>query len=178
MTTQGWEGILDEGEDIIWQGRPDTAIHLKINNIFTFLFGLAFAGFALFWMIGASRAGGGFWMFGLLHFSVGIGLSFGAIFWDAYKRRHTWYTLSDRRAFIATNIPTKGRSLKSYPITDETVLEFNQDTLSTINFAEEWRRGNKGRRYSVNIGFERIGDGEKVYSLMRDIQKTTQREQI
>ncbi len=170
MSRSGWEGILDEGEDILWQGRPDAAIQLKIGNWATFLFGLAFAGFALFWMIMASQAGGGFWMFGLLHFMVGIGLSFGAIFWDAYKRRHSWYTLTDHRAFIATDMPIKGRTLKSYPINDDTVLEYQQGQLSTIHFSEETRRGNKGRRYTVKIGFEGIGEGEKVYRLMREIQ--------
>ena len=38
------------------------------------LFGAAFAGFALFWMAMAAQAGGVFWMFGLIHFGVGVGL--------------------------------------------------------------------------------------------------------
>ena len=57
---EGWDGILDEGEDIRWQGRPGTKVVWKIGHIFSVLFGLAFAGFALFWMIMASRAGGFF----------------------------------------------------------------------------------------------------------------------
>ena len=171
MSDTGWEGILDQGEKILWQGRPDGGIHLKITNIMTFLFGLAFAGFALFWMVMAAQAGGGFWMFGLIHFAVGLGLSFGAIYWDAYKRRNSWYTLTDKRAFIARNLPLKGRNLKSYPINAVTVLDYQQGDLSTLLFTEEVRRGNKGRKYTVKIGFERIADGDKVYRLMRDLQK-------
>lgn len=171
MSVAGWEGILDEGEKILWQGRPDGAIRFKPGNLFTFLFGLAFAGFALFWMILASRAGGLFWAFGLIHFAAGLGLSFGTILWDAFRRRHTWYTLTDRRAFIATDLPVKGRALKSYPITDDTVLNYRQGDPATIHFSREERRGNKGRRYTVNIGFERIDDGEKVYGLLRQAQK-------
>ena len=60
----GWEGILDTGETILWQGRPDGKIVLRPANTATFVFGLAFAGFALFWMIMASTAGGFFWAFG------------------------------------------------------------------------------------------------------------------
>jgi len=169
-TRDGWENILDKDEAILWQGRPDGAVAFKPANIITFLFGLVFAGFALFWMVIAAQAGGGMWMFGLIHFSVGIGLSFGSIFWGAYKRRHTWYTLTDRRAFIATNMPLKGRNLKSYPIDAETILDFSDAPLSTINFSFEMRRG-KNRSYRVDIGFERIENGSEVYRLMRDIQK-------
>jgi hypothetical protein len=167
----GWEGILDDGEKILWQGRPDGGFYFKPGNIATFVFGLFFAGFALFWMVMAASAGGGFWMFGLIHFAVGIGLSFGAIFWGTLRRNRTWYTLSDRRAFIATDLPFKGKELRSYPIERDTVLDYRQGRFSTIFFTDEVRRGNKGRRYTVPIGFERISEGEKVYRLMRDVQK-------
>lgn len=170
MTTSGWEDILDKDEKILWQGRPDAGIHLKIGNIATFGFGLVFAGFALFWMIMAAQGGGGLWMFGLIHFSVGISMSFGPVFWSAYTRRHSWYTLTNGRAFIAVDTPIKGRSLKSYPINQDTVLEYNQGPLATIYFSEIIKRGNKGRRYSVQIGFERISEGDEVYRLMRRVQ--------
>lgn len=165
----GWEGILDEGEEILWQGRPDAAVVFTVANIGGFFFGLAFAGFALVWMIMASQAGGGFWMFGLIHFFVGLGVAFGAMFWNAWRRRHTWYTLTDRRAFIATDIPFKGRKLNSYPITPDTVISYQAGDLATLHFASEMRQGNK-RNYTVPVGFERVTDGDEVYRLMRDIQ--------
>lgn len=167
----GWEGILDAGERILWQGRPDGGFRFKPGNIATFVFGLLFAGFAVFWMVMASAAGGGFWMFGLIHFAVGIGLSFGAIFWGTYRRNRTWYTLSDRRAFIATDLPFRGKQLKSFPIDADTVLDYRQGRLAALYFASETRRGNKGRRYTVPVGFERLSDGDEVYRLIRDIQK-------
>jgi hypothetical protein len=171
MTTPGWDGILDEGEDIIWQGRPDAKLVFKPENIVMFLFGLAFAGFALFWMVMASMAGGFFWMFGLIHFSVGVGIAGGALFWNAYKRKHSWYTLTSRRAFIATDMPVMGRSLKSYPIDEDTVLDFIDGDLATIHFATERKRGKNGT-YTVNIGFEWIENGRAVYQIFRDIQRS------
>jgi hypothetical protein len=131
----GWQGILDAGEDILWQGRPDPKVVWQLHHAFTFLFGLAFAGFALFWMIMASQAGGAFWMFGLLHFFVGLGLAVGTPFWASWRRRHTWYTLTDRRAFIATDIPFRGRTLKEYPITQETRITRQGGDPATIHFA-------------------------------------------
>jgi len=169
----GWAAILDPDETIQWQGRPDARVTWKLAYIATFLFGLAFAGFALFWMVMASQAGGGFWMFGLIHFSAGLGIAIGPPFWSAFSRRHTWYTLSNRRAFIATDKPFIGRRLKSYPITDETSIDYEPGPLATLHFAQETRRTKNGSR-QVPIGFERISDGDEVYRQVREIQRGAQ----
>ena len=164
-----WDGILDAGERILWQGRPDTAISIGPKSIGVAGFGVFFAGFALFWMIMASNAGGYFWMFGLLHFAVGAGIVFAAVFRTAYLRKRTWYTLTNKRALIATLLPVKGKGLKSYPITSETQLDFRDEDPATIFFSQDTRRG-KNRTYVVNIGFERIEDGREVYGILRRIQ--------
>jgi len=166
----GWEGLLDPGETILWQGRPDRGFHVAPNRYFLAAFGIAFGGFALFWMTMAAQAGGTFWMFGLLHFSVGLGIIFGALFWDTFRRRRTWYTLTDRRAFIATKIPVRGRSIKSYPIRPDTPLDIQQGPLTSLHFATE-RRRSKNSSYTVPIGFERIPDGESVLQLLRQVQR-------
>ena len=165
-----WEGILDPGEKVLWQGRPDPGITIRAANVLTLIFGLFFAGFALLWMILASTAGGLFWMFGLIHFSVGLGIAFGGIFWEPWKRRHTWYTLTDRRAFIARDMPLRGRTLKSYPITDQTRLEFRDGPPGSIMFDHEMRRRKNGH-YRVDIGFERIAEASEVMRLMRQVQE-------
>jgi len=170
MTTPGWEGILDKDEDIVWQGRPDGKLVWRIGNIVTLMFGIFFAGFALFWMVLASTAGGYFWMFGLIHFFVGVGVGFGAIFWSAYSRRNSWYTLTNKRAFIATEIPFQGRRIKSYPIEDNTMLEFDGNEPASIYFATEVRRGQNSSR-TVKIGFERIENGRDVYAKFREVQE-------
>ncbi|WP_103763200.1 aspartate carbamoyltransferase catalytic subunit [Roseovarius confluentis] len=165
-----WEGILDPGEQVLWQGRPDPAITFRAAHAAALVFGLFFAGFALFWMVMAAQAGGLFWMFGLIHFTVGLGIAFGGIFWEPWKRRHTWYTLTDRRAFIARDLPFRGRTLKSYPITDRTRLEFRDGTPGSIMFDHEMRRRKNGH-YRVDIGFERIAKAEEVLRLMRQVQE-------
>lgn len=169
-TPPGWDGILDPGEQILWQGRPDARVQLRVTQAFSVLFGLAFAGFAVFWMIMAAQSGGLFWMFGLLHFAVGLGVAFGSVFWDAFRRSRTWYTLTNARAFIATDLPVLGRRLTSYPIAPSTALEFDQNTPASLYFAHEHRRTRNGSRRQ-RIGFERISDGDKVYRLIRQIQK-------
>ncbi len=172
MTTQGWEGILDQGEEIVWQGCPDGRVVWRAGNISTLLFGLFFAGFALFWMIMASSAGGFFWMFGLLHFFVGLSVAFGAIYWNALRRRRSWYTLTNKRAFIASTMPFVGKRLKSFPINVDTVLDFQDGDYASIYFATETKRTKNGTK-SVGVGFERIQGGRAVYSKFREVQKNT-----
>ena len=163
----GWEGLIADDEKILWQGRPDQSFHMSGSMFFGVIFGLFFAGFALFWMIMASKASGPFWMFGLIHFSVGAGMVVWSIWGSTYSRRNTWYTLTDRQAFIATDFLTKGRQLKSYPIKDATVT-FQAGPPDTIHFAVEERRGSKGHRYTVPVGFERIEGGSEVMRIIRN----------
>ncbi|PSL20990.1 aspartate carbamoyltransferase catalytic subunit [Shimia abyssi] len=174
--TDGWDGILDPDEEILWQGRPDGAIVFSVDRIIPFVFGLFFAGFALFWMIMAAQAGGFFWMFGLLHFGVGISFSIGPILWSAYRRRNSWYTLTNRRAFIATNLAIRGKSLDSYPITGSTILEIVDGPMPSLWFASRPKRSKHGTR-NIKIGFERIAQARDVYRVMRDIQMKDRQKQ-
>ncbi|HHB81394.1 MAG TPA: aspartate carbamoyltransferase catalytic subunit [Aliiroseovarius sp.] len=168
---KGWHGILDNGERILWQGRPDTGFHASGGELRQAVFGLFFAGFAVFWMTKAALGPGGFWAFGLIHFSVGIWFAANGLFGSTWRRRHTFYSLSNQRAFIASDFQFTGRKLRSYTITPKTRLDYmaNGD-LETIHFATERRKGSKGRSYEVKIGFERVEDGEKAYRLMREVQ--------
>lgn len=166
----GWEGILREGESILWQGRPDSMVFWSLGNIFTTLFGLAFAGFAFAWMRLAYAAGADFWMFGLVHFTAGALLALGPPIWSAWRRRHTWYTLTDRRAFIATDIPTQGRKLKAYPIDEQSFITFEPGPPDTVYFDAEYESTKNGSR-RIPIGFERIRDGARVNDLLLDVQR-------
>lgn len=166
----GWQGILDDDETILWQGRPDGSFVFKPIMLFTTIFGIVFSSFALLWMIGASQGGGILWMFGLLHFGAGIAVIFGGLFKASFVRRRTWYTLSDKRAFIAKKLPLAGRSIRSYPINSRTVIEFHDGRFSNVFFANEERNGKNGA-HNVPIGFERLADGKSVLQLIRGIQK-------
>lgn len=173
MSQQGWDHLLDDDEKIIWQGRPDTAVVFKAKHIFTTIFGLFFAGFALFWMVMASRSAGVMWMFGMIHFTAGVSIIVGPIFGPPYKRRHTWYTLTSKRAFIATDMPVIGRKLKSYPITQNTPIYMEESgALTSIHFATRTVRTKNGST-TKQIGFERIEGSTEVMQLIRKVQQGT-----
>ena len=117
--SEDWAGILEAGETILWQGRPSTRLILRPVDFAFGAFGLVFAGFALFWMILAAQGGGAMWMFGLLHFSVGVTVMLGGPLSSRFLRQHSFYSLSNRRAFIATDLPFRGRRLDAWPITPD-----------------------------------------------------------
>ncbi|WP_010141011.1 hypothetical protein [Oceanicola sp. S124] len=166
---EGWEGLLEQGESILWQGRPDGRMTLRQINPMQLLFGLFFAGFALFWMIMAAQAGGAFWMFGLLHFSVGIGIAIGKPVLDPLKRRRTWYTLTNRRAFIARHTLLGHRTLDSYRLTPASRVSFLPGSPASVLFAEDEVRVKRGTR-TRRIGFERIEDAREVFALIEQVR--------
>ncbi|WP_375174829.1 aspartate carbamoyltransferase catalytic subunit [Pseudooceanicola sp.] len=168
-TGEGWDGILMPSETILWQGRPDPSFQFGVAQAGAAAFGLLFAGFAAVWMLLASTAGGYFWTFGLIHFSVGVGLAFGAFLYPPWRRRHTWYTLTNRRAFIATDLPMAGRKLKSWPIHGDTEITYHDGAQATIHFANDFRQTKNGTR-KIPIGFERITEGDEVHRLMCQVR--------
>lgn len=176
---QGWQGILEDGETVRWQGQPDPATDWSELRPQKVLFGLVFAGFAIFWIAmalgqvpGSSFMGIVFPLFGLPFLVIGLREAGLGVLWAAYRRRHTWYSLTNRRAFIATDLFGR-RDLEAYPIGPATVLDL-QDGKQTghIWFATDFvktQRGSKRRR----IGFTHLNDSRAVYDLMRQMQRDT-----
>ena len=171
----GWEGILEQGETILWQGRPDTAVDLLQIKSFNVLFGLAYAGFALFWMsmsaamVWSGPMGGGpfalFPLFGLPFFVIGLNVMGGKVFWDAYRRRRTWYTLTDRRAFEATSL-FGIRRLRSVPVEAATPVERLDVPPDSIRI---------GPHVGDKVIFQRLPDMSEPYRHLRAIRARSRR---
>lgn len=169
-TPPGWEGILSAGEHILWQGRPSPRLRFVPRQIPRLLFALAFTGFSVFWMSKAMQSGGGFWMFGLIFFGLGLYQIAQVIAGNGLLHRFTHYTLTNRRAIIATNPPLMRKTLQSYPISADTPLDFRNDDPPSIHFTIARMTGRYGTE-PRSAGFENITDGQHVLALMRKIQR-------
>ncbi len=181
-----WSGLLEPGEEILWQGQPDTRMDWRdLFGPFT-IFGVIFIGFSIFWVAMARSMTGDegfplslFPLFGLPFFAIGLYLLIGHVIADAYFRQNTFYTLTDRTAFIATNGFGK-RRLKSYPIAEMPFLELEDGWTGHVLFWEEVStRSSRGpaatghRRRPVtatrrSIGFRHIPEARAVYKMLRD----------
>jgi hypothetical protein len=166
-----WQGLLEPGERILWQGRPDAHPDWRMLSVQRTVLGAVFAIVALIWIVQASTlAGGGglVTLIGLPFLGLGLYQLGGHVLWDAFRRARTWYTLTDRRAFIATDLPLRGKRLQSYPITRDTLLSFDDAPLASIGFAFAPVPLKRTTRLRM-IGFERIADGRAVYALIRGV---------
>lgn len=166
---EGWSDILEPGEKLLWQAQPETRISVDMSHLPQIVFGIIFAGFAVFWMAMAAKAGS-LWMFGLVHFAAGISVAIGPILIGPAIRARTWYSLTDRRAFFARAVPFGGRTLNALRLTSRTGIDFDGAEPGTIKF-----RGVAaplvGTRPISNPTFISITDARRVFTQIRDIQR-------
>lgn len=183
MNTSGWSDHLSPGERLLWQARPAADIRLGDFLSVRLPFGLVFAGFAVFWMSAAfamTRQADGFDvfpLFGIPFLLVGLYMAIGVPFWDAYERAHSWYALSDRAAYIATELFGR-RKLARYPVADMNAIELEDGETGTVWFRKE-TRVHTSQNYRPNgvsrprthisttqIGFKRIATPRSVYAMI------------
>jgi len=167
---EGWDGIMVPGERILWRGRPIARVKWLRVGIMA-AFGLAFAGFAVFWMVMAARSGAWFWAFGLIHFSVGLGLAAVSILEERMRLQDTFYTLSDRAAYVASRTLLKGRRLDTYPITAGLELGLRGgDKAGDVVFGSRSRWTISGLR-AVEVGFLDITGAPEVFAILRNARE-------
>jgi hypothetical protein len=160
---EGWEGILDPGEQILWQGRPAPRPAPAARSGRDRIMPFAVIAFSLFWMLQAMQAGGVLWLFGLVFLYIGVRELRRPPRRTQGVLSGTFYTLTDRRAFIATDIGGK-RDLKGYPIGKDTVVDLVDGAPGSVYF--ETASG-------VRVGFELVEDAASVYARIREIQGQT-----
>lgn len=165
----GWNDILRPGERVLWQGQPDLSIQWRGPALPFALFGLIFAGFALFWMVLAMRAGE-FWLFGLIHFVAGLTIAAAPLLLGPFIARRTWYSLTSRRAFFANDLPFAGKTLLALDLRPSLGVEFDGQNPGTIQFRDR-AEPIVGDRFDSAPAFALIHDARSVYGLIRDIQK-------
>lgn len=177
----GWEGFLAPGESILWQGMPDDgavwsdifwpgAVMGGVISVFALLW-VVVTGLLVIGMLGEGAVLLAVWLavfllVGLALLALGLFLIAGPVLWDAHLRRNTWYTLTDRTAFIAT-APFGKRRLVRLP------LGGTQPLLEPGNPGTVWLTGTAGRggpgtgRAHPREGFRRIAEAEAVFGLVQ-----------
>lgn len=177
-TPPGWENILAPGETILWQGQPDARVDWSELARPTTIFGLAFMAFALFLMTRAGAHPMASLIF-LPFLLLGAHLAVGRLVWDAYCRGKTHYTLSDRTAFIATDVMGQ-RDLRRIPLSGAMQLTLQDGTPGSVVFGVDervirgrWQGSRSDGMYvppktvRSPVGFLRISEARQVFGLMQ-----------
>ncbi len=169
---------LEPGEKLIWVGQPRPG-RLMAAALPTFLFGLLFTAFSVFWLYGASGGfgpprgrrmpmGGLFALFGLPFVFVGLGMV-ATPFIAGRNARKTCYALTNRRAILWEATLLSGVRVRSYRPDQLQSLARHQrgDGSGDLIFEEVTTFSNQGRRQVLARGFQAIEDVRNVEALLR-----------
>lgn len=187
--TSGWDGILEPGETILWQGQPVPDILWRDMIDGRLPIGIIFTAFSMVWLLVAvwivAAIDGPillrmiFPLAGLPFLAIGLYMMAGHVVWDALVRRGTWYTVTDRHAFVATDVFGR-RKLDSHPIGTMIGPELVDGRPGDVIFgtithsAPPRHPGSRKPRNrlagstTVRTGFFRIHDARKVWAMLRE----------
>lgn len=171
-----WHDILRSDERILWQGAPQTdRSELKYGPE------TAAAGFAAIGVVAVltylgiaaadTLAGGVFVVLvGLAAACLAVYLTFGKPEFAAYKLRHSFYTLTNRRAFAGWVVLGR-RRLDIWDINAHTRIELQAGRPGSVFFAEKVHRQADDTIWTERIGFLNIADAAEVFEMMLKVQR-------
>jgi hypothetical protein len=146
---------LLEDERIVWSGRPDTGMHFTLLDLFIVPFSVLWGGFAIFWelsvLIPDAEKGNidiESVLFGIPFVLIGVYLIFGRFIYKRWRKRRTYYAITDRR--ILSQYTTLGKHF----------LELDIKTVTDIDM-HVWK---DGKGYLVfNEGKSSFFSGDQFY---------------
>jgi len=176
-------------ETIQWTGQPDPYVIFTKADIFLIPFSLMWGGFAVFWelavlgfLFDSSKHGGPpiiFPLFGLPFVLVGIYFIIGRFFFKAWKQRHTFYAVTNKRILIAIgnaksiqavfikSIPSISKSIGANRIGTVVFGISNSRWWDYANTGMEWM----GSRYGPPPpSFYDIAGADSVYNIVNQLR--------
>lgn len=150
----GWGEILAPGERVLWQDRPQQGLRLTVRDPMEFGLGLSLAFGPVTPMLLLWLGGNPLWLAFLPALLLGGWFLGGWCLWDAYRRARTWYSLTDRRAFVATALLGR-RRLRTREL--DAPPRHDRRTPGTLDF---------GAHGDAPFRFERIADAWAVRDLV------------
>jgi hypothetical protein len=97
---------LDEGETLLWVGRPMPGVYTTPQDMFTIPFSLLWTAFACFWeysVFSSPKSPIIMELWGLPFVAVGLYMIVGRFFYDAWRRERLYYGLTERRLILLMN---------------------------------------------------------------------------
>ncbi len=177
-----WSHLLTDEEEILWEGRPGFGFQFNTSA----LKALAVVAIGMFilgpQMLEVNRIGSPTGdMLNIPYFGIGringevfLALAMGwTVLWFLTQTIttpfFTRYMLSNRRAFIAKTFLWK--KIRSYELTPLRLIEYDGKRNGSITFATENKRADSGRKRDFPVGFMRVGNAEKLYKKILEIQR-------
>ena len=178
---------LTSSESILWAAQPNTSVIFHREDLYLIPFSLLWGGFAIFWEAGVA----GYWgtaarhsepsafmmLWGIPFVLIGQYLIWARFIVAAWKKRKTFYALTNRRAIVVQNGWSR-RTASAYLDTLPTLIkEGSSNGIGTLRFtpAESmWsgRRSSWGAWDGMSIDdvpvFRDIEDLDSIYQLVSE----------
>ncbi len=151
---------LNDGEMMIWQGRPVQGI---LRNPAHIISGIALLGLG-FWLISGRNAPlSGTTILGLAVLLAGVYLAYFHAIVEKNRRASTFYAITNQRAIFAYSL-----RILAYPLSPRSCIELKNGRFDTVIIAED--RRSRVSQGPGPIGFGHLENGQEVYDLLMDIK--------
>lgn len=167
---------LESGERIRWIEQPIPK-YFTSNSTTTFLFGIPWTAFAIFWISGASGfkmpdfSSGGFSffpLFGVPFVLIGFGM-LSSPFWFYLKAFKTVYAITDRRAItFEVGWTTTIRSYTPDRLQNVYRKE-KRDKTGDVILEQRVRSGSEGGQQTQDLGFINIREPKTVEGMLKKL---------
>ncbi len=182
------------GERLLWTGQPDPRVIFERVDIFLVPFSLLWGGFALVWeagVLGLGVFGEGhgsavpwfFVLWGIPFVLVGLYFIAGRFFYKAWRKRRTYYALTNERALVL--VEGRGRTLRAcflsaVPTINKSVRSSEVGTITFGNTSWASMYDNTGMDFFGAMGalgadstvrFNDVRDADRVYGLAMAARK-------
>jgi len=173
MTMTAAEEVT-RGETLLWSGVPRQGVFFRAADLILVPFSLLWAGFAVFWEVSVltTSAPGFFALWGIPFVLMGLYITVGRFFVEAYRRRRTTYAVTARRIIIRSGATTQSLELATLGTIS---LREHSNGLGTLTFgsspfpalftSSSWP-GVKGPPE-----FIQIHEARRVYERIREAQQ-------
>ncbi len=167
--------IVEPGEVVLWQGRPDRGVFVTASQLGRFVRTVVMLGLFVYILARLQKSLPPLWDVRVIVLFIFFQAVPSEIIRSVWRRRHTRYVLCARRALIVTDQPGFGVTMQSIPLTKDTVLEVQQGrAVGSILFPNAPKRGWSLIGEVPKPGFERLAEAAQVLSLIRQIQVNPQ----
>ena len=177
--TSEFNGFLGQHETLLWTGKPKQGVMLSKIDIFLIPFSLLWGGFAFFWEFSVVTLDAPllFKFLGIPFVLVGLYLIIGRFFYDASRRKNTFYGITQNRILIKSGVLKKSIKFLNIKTPDNITIFENQDGSGTIVFGQESSFLNMFRGTSwgysnmrLTLALEKIKNVRKVYQLIMELR--------
>ncbi|GAB5492450.1 MAG: hypothetical protein Phog2KO_26650 [Phototrophicaceae bacterium] len=169
-----FNAYLLQNENILWMGKPSPWSLLSSSDVFLIPFSLMWGGFAIFWMMAASGAGG-FSLFGLPFVLIGQYFIWGRFVHAHLRRKQTIYAISNHRVLILKTLG--GQQLESYPLSQIPAIIWRGKNIylgeTPTLFSASRSNGMAVWSSDTLPGLYGLYDVEDVYQLLQELTIST-----